>query len=224
MARTRRLHLDLPILDRLDVLEVDIRLDDAAVEELFASAAARRVRVLSLRGALAVAAPPEALLRAELASEQLDLSFNRLGAEGAAALARARCLSQVKRLALAAANLGDAGVRALWRAPLERLRYLDLSSNELLEPETLNAALSLPALATLELAANRFTCHARLRARAAALSRLNLSLNAVDDAGAGALARCDGLADLATLELWGNPCGGAGAALLRSRFGGRVRL
>jgi hypothetical protein len=58
----------------------------------------------------------------------------------------------------------------------------------------------------------------------AKLEVLDLSANAIGDAGAKALSSASGLRALRSLEIFGNDFGAAGASALKQRFGGALKL
>ena len=67
-----------------------------------------------------------------LALEELDLSKNLIGAEGAAAIANASCFSTLRRLNLSKNRLSDAGGKAIAQSTvLAKLDFLDLYWNGL---------------------------------------------------------------------------------------------
>lgn len=127
--------------------------------------------------------------------DHLDLSDNRLNADGIEALAESRVTRGLRVLNLKATRPGVTGVRALTaeKSRLARLRSLDLSRNGL-------------GPVAVELLAGS----AGLRK----LRVLNLSENPVGDAGAAALADSRHLAELLELDLSDAEVGDAGAVAL----------
>nr|MBA3539109.1 TIGR02996 domain-containing protein [Deltaproteobacteria bacterium] len=122
-ARRVATHLDLPALTALDLASNHYRNPDIAVLARNRSFAGLRTLRLE-QNELAGAAPIEALAPL-VALEDLDLSTNAIGPDGAAALAGSRV--PLRRLDLMQGQLGEDGVRnlATARFPLEvlDLRY-----------------------------------------------------------------------------------------------------
>jgi uncharacterized protein (TIGR02996 family) len=218
---SRELHLDEQVLAAVEVLDVDLRLDDLAIGRLCAYPLLCRVSALVLRGVRTVDALVSELAAADLAVRHLDLSFNALAT--AEPLWRAPWLAGVERLVLTHASLGDAGALALGGVALPRLGHLDLGANGVVEPSALAGLLAQPALASLELPVNRLRCEAIAPSLPANLAHLNLSFNEIGAPGAAGLAAWRALEPVASLLLWGNPCGEGEAALV-GRFGSRVHL
>jgi uncharacterized protein (TIGR02996 family) len=162
--------------------------------------------------------------------EELDLSDNNLGPEGATAVAGA-ALPQLRALRLMRTGARDAGVRALAGSDLMAgLRSLHLGGNTLGPPTA--AALGGPAAAenlrVLDLTDNRLGDKgATTLAESPHLRNLillDLAENQVEDRGAHALADSPHLGGLIYLGLSGNVISAPAAKRLRARFGERVFL
>jgi uncharacterized protein (TIGR02996 family) len=149
--------------------------------------------------------------------EELEVSGNRLGAEGMRSIATSRCAERLRRLDLdgyagvddeevceADYRIGHAGAAALSQGlRFARLTYLNLNWNDI-------GADGVAAL----LKSSRF----------ASLQDLALSNNEIDDDGCVAIAEATELSDLRVLDLGFNDIGFNGvAALSRSSILGRLR-
>ena len=161
--------------------------------------------------------------------EELDLSDNPLGFDGASALAAAR-LPRLRALHLTRTRPGDAGVVALAESDLMAgLRALYLGGNNLSPTVGTLGAWGAPRnLRVLDLTENRLG-----DAGAAALAdsphlrgliHLDLAQNTLEDAGAEALAASPHLGGLIYLNLFGNVISAPAQKRLRERFGERVLL
>jgi internalin A len=136
----------------------------------------------------------------------LDLSDNRIGDEGARALA---ALTSLTSLTLHNTRIGDDGARAL--AALTNLASLNLSYNRIGE-EGARALAALTNLTTLNLQQNQIGDEgARALAALTNLTTLNLRDNQIGGEGARALAA---LTKLTSLDLLYNQIGGEGTRAL----------
>jgi hypothetical protein len=129
---------------------------------------------------------------------RLDLSYNRLTADGMEALAGAAHLSGLTHLGLSDNPLGDAGVEALSRAAWASLGSLELTAVGLSDPGA--AALSgMGPLVHLDLGGEGI---------------LDEAANRIGPMGAAALAAAPNLAGLESLVLQCNPLGDEGVRAL----------
>ncbi len=136
----------------------------------------------------------------------LNLGYNDIGAKGVAALA---ALTQLTSLDLGGNEIGDSGAAAL--AALTQLSSLDLWNTQI-GAEGAAALAALTQLTSLNLGYNDIG--AKGSASLAALTQLtylDVGDNDIGDAGASALAA---LTQLTSLSLWGNDIGDAGASAL----------
>lgn len=179
----------------------------------------------SLRRVLPVVLPLAAQVSA------LDLSRNRLGPEGARALAHSPHLAELTRLDLHWNELDDESAEALADSShLGRLTVLNLFLNHLTGRGAAVLAQSphLARLIHLDLQANRLGSRgAEALAHSSQLTqlaRLNLENNRIGPAGANELARSTSLNGLTRLGLAYNPLGADFTARLRRRFGAAVLL
>jgi uncharacterized protein (TIGR02996 family) len=162
--------------------------------------------------------------------EELDLSDNNLGPEGAAAVAAA-ALPRLRTLRLLRARARDAGVGALAASDLMTgLRGLHLGGNHLgpAAAEALGGVAAAENLRVLDLTDNplgddgAFALADSPHLRNLVL--LDLAQNLIEDRGAFALADSPHLGGLVYLNLPGNVFSAAAAKRLRDRFGDRVYL
>jgi hemoglobin-like flavoprotein/Ran GTPase-activating protein (RanGAP) involved in mRNA processing and transport len=134
------------------------------------------------------------------ALEILDVAANELGAHGAMLLAASPTVRRVKSLDVSDNELGDAGLAALLGAPaLGGLRELSVARNGVTE-----AGVTLVGTAPLE------------------LTRLDVSGNALGDAGAAALGRALSRTRVSSLGLAHAGMTGHGLAALVEHAGGRL--
>jgi uncharacterized protein (TIGR02996 family) len=166
--------------------------------------------------------------------DHLDLSDNRLNADGVAALAESRATCGLRVLNLSGTRPGVTGIRALTeeKSRLGRLRGLDVSDNGLgpVAVKDLAGAPGLRKLQVLNLDKNPVrNAGAIALAKSPHLSELlelDLSDAEIRDAGAVALAESPHLENLLRLNLRcrkvGRPLGAPARRALRERFGGRV--
>lgn len=219
----------------------DERTGRAMADELAAVYGPSRLRVLDLSGNRLTIEPETQRLTMErlaplLAStvmtgvEGLDLGDNRLGVEGARALAEAQPPG-LRALHLVRTRPDDAGVAVLARSGLMvGLRVLSLGGNNLaaVAAKTLAAAPAAGGLRVLDLTANRLgDAGAISLARSPHLGELlalDLAENGIGDGGAVALAQSQSLGGLLALDLRANPIGPAARNRLLDRFGERVLL
>lgn len=183
---------------------------DEELRDLFKSKHARNLRYLNLShdrmedsGARHLASSPHL---ANLTT--LDLSNNPLGAEGLAALAKSKHLGQLTALVLSRIGL-PSGV-----ASLEELVAFARSKN-------------FPALTNLDLSGNGFNA-ASVEVLVGArffqqLAHLNLSKNAIYEAGARALVSAES-PKLEVLDLTGTRLGPRAIKLLKAKFGKKVKV
>jgi uncharacterized protein (TIGR02996 family) len=119
--------------------------------------------------------------------EALDLSRNRIGSDGARALAESSALANLTELHLGWTDVRDTGVKAIASSPhLTRLTVLDLAHNEIGGPG-LRALVASPNVVGLR--------------------DLDLSSNYVNHASVEALANAPNLSRLRSLKLNGNRLG-----------------
>ena len=193
-----------PRLASLATLNLDQNsLGDDGLHALSASRHFAALRSLSLAHNGITLAGVRALARAPDLTRltALNLADNVPAEAGAAMLASSSNFSQLATLNLAHCQVGDEGVR------------------------TLAASMYLPHLVTLDLSGNGIRGGAQWLAQQqslGALRTLNLSDNAIDDDGAGAIAASPALARLTALDLRNNPL--SDHQVLREKFGDRVLL
>jgi uncharacterized protein (TIGR02996 family) len=113
------------------------------------------------------------------------------------------------------------------RAPVRHVHFYRRNHVSLAEVETLAGSPWLARLAALKLNSDRGLRTDGVRALTASshlagLRRLDLSENAIDDAGAAILAACPHLTRLTLLNLWANRISRRGRAVLLDRFGPEV--
>jgi Ran GTPase-activating protein (RanGAP) involved in mRNA processing and transport len=165
-------------------------------------------------------------LETSLSLRHLDLCKNRIGNDGAFALAAAMKTNvRLSALILGNNNIGDEGAKALARA-LEKctvLTWLDLSDNNIRAKGTKELARALEkcmALTTLDLSINWIGAEgakalARALKKRTALTTLDLSGNNILTKGTKALARAlEKCTALTRLDLSGNNIGDEGAKAL----------
>jgi uncharacterized protein (TIGR02996 family) len=162
--------------------------------------------------------------------EELDLSDNNLGPEGAAAVAAAS-LPRVRALRMLRTGPRDEGVRALAASGLvEGLRSLYLGGNNLgpSAAQALAKAAAAENLRVLDLTDNRLGDDGAIALAHSPHLRnlilLDLAGNLVEDRGADALAESPHLDGLIYLGLSGSVISPPAEKRLRDRFGGRVFL
>jgi uncharacterized protein (TIGR02996 family) len=213
-----------PALARVRSLDLgSLHIGDEAVRALAASPYVTsletlRVSLCTIRRAAAelVTSPQLASLRAlEIGQNYLDdASFRRIA------------LPRLERLGANATNAGDDGVRTIAGSGLAAWD-LDLSSNRIGTGGVLALARSRLRLRALDLSRNRLgQMAASVLVRAEifrGLERLSLFRNQLGDEGARLLADSAELAGLVELDVRENRLSDAGRALLRARFGDRVR-
>jgi hypothetical protein len=156
----------------------------------------------------------------------LDLGYNRAGSAAASALGRCTAL---KHLRMSANRLGNEGARALALAGTKwRLDSLDVSDNQITVEGIAELARAewLQSLQRVVLTRNRFGDEGAKCLAASTMRPRSLELNecAMGDAGAAALAASPVLSCVETLGLGDNRIGEEGlAALINSPFLGNVR-
>jgi uncharacterized protein (TIGR02996 family) len=198
----------------------------AGAEELMRRVPLEGARLTEVRDPAALAASAHL---AHLSS--LDLSYNEIGAEGAAALAASPHLAHLASLALTCNEIGPEGAAALVASPhLARLSSLELGSNSI-GPAGAAALAASPHLAhldSLSLGGNRIGAAGAAALAAsphlARLTGLYLGDNEIGAAGARALAASPHLARLTQLFLIDNGIGASAAQALEQRFGTAVLL
>ncbi len=172
--------------------------------------------------------------RPALRLEALDMGENlveHLGMKGAADIAGAACLSELKSLRLDRCELGPESAALLASASfLSSLRVLDLGHNKI-GPQGLQAILGSrpPMLHTLGLEGNDLgdpgVSWLASAPTADGLLDVNLAYNRLRDGGAEALAASGHLRSLLALRLLDNPIGKeAGEAVRASPLGQRLML
>jgi uncharacterized protein (TIGR02996 family) len=169
--------------------------------------------------------------RPELRLDALDLGENLLGDVGAADLALAPCLSELKVLELDRCEMRLSGARWLFNAPfLDSLRRLNVDHNSF-GPEGLYRLLEKkpPFLHTLQMVDNDLgdegAAHLADSPGSATLLEVHLVNNGLGDQAAQALARSKHLRNLLILRLNSNQISkSAAAALLRSPLGKRLAV
>jgi uncharacterized protein (TIGR02996 family) len=147
---------------------------------------------------------------------------NRIGPNGAAAIAESANFTQLRRLILDFNGIGDEGLAALAASPhLGALHYLSLKSASITDAglRAFAAGTGMPALELLELTYNRDLTHAGIEAlaespRLATLSSLWLRQTGIGVDGARALARSPHAAALRSLNLLECKLGDDGARAL----------
>jgi uncharacterized protein (TIGR02996 family) len=155
--------------------------------------------------------------------EELILASAHLGSRGIEALARSPHTTKLVRLDLSNNEFGPLGARALAASTtLPALTSLDLRNNRLGDEGIAELAPLLARLGSLRVSYNRITPAGLRRlaqAPAGRLHTLDLSWNALGDAGAEALAAWPGAATLTGLDLSYAELGDAAAeALARSPY------
>ena len=158
----------------------------------------------------------------------LNVSRDRIDAQGAAALARSKVLANLTELDLSGNPLGEDGAAALAKAKhFGRLAALNLSNAAIYASgvEALAKAKHFPALTRLNLSSN-FILADGVEALVAApffaqLTDLNLSKNRIWETGARALAAAEA-PRLERLDLRGCNLAARATGLLRKRFGKAV--
>jgi Ran GTPase-activating protein (RanGAP) involved in mRNA processing and transport len=152
---------------------------------------------------------------------ELDLSYNLVNAPGAAALASS-AFPELRWIDLNTNQIGSAGAKALadGRA-LPALAAIDLSENEITDPETMSALIAgpaLPVLAGLNLSNNRARKldpkRLTVPGRGPTLRLLSLRHCELSAKSGVALAACPALTGLVGLDLAGNNTGDEGATAL----------
>jgi uncharacterized protein (TIGR02996 family) len=164
----------------------------------------------------------EALFISRLGSlAALDVSFNHLGPDGAAALAGDDSLTHLTDLNLGFNDVGSAGAAAIATAEaLSSLVSLNLAGNRITEPgaEALADSEVLGSVEELDLTANPIGdggAVALVRGEAfTSLSRLCLANCGITDVGVGRLAATGALGGLRSLSLAWNPFGDGGVTAL----------
>jgi uncharacterized protein (TIGR02996 family) len=152
----------------------------------------------------------------------LNLACNAIGASGALALAQHARLGEVVDLGLRRNWIGTAGLPALLRLDLPRLRSLDLGGNRI-DNEGCAVLARAPFLVNVTVLKVEFNSLRDAGAQALAdspllgrLRELDLSANYVGDAGARAIARSPHLARLEVLRLANQLRSGGARALAES--------
>jgi uncharacterized protein (TIGR02996 family) len=202
--------------------------------EDFLRGAEELLRLCPLEGACLTEARehlPELLQRTHLANlTTLDLGGNKIGDEGAVALASSPHLAKLTSLDLNMNEIGDEGAVALASSRhLANLTTLGLYGNRIGAEgaKALAGSSHLANLATLDLRGNDIgdegTEALAGSPHPANLTWLNLGRNGIGDEGAKALAGSPHLAKLTSLELHDNEIGDEGTEALRQRFGAGVR-
>ena len=159
----------------------------------------------------AVSVLPTALIHAHPHLQKVDLQLNRIGLDGARALA---ALTGLTSLDLSGNGIGADGARAL--AALTGLTTLNLSGNNIGDGGA-RALAALTSLTALTLGSNNLGAGgARALAALTGLTTLNLSHNNLGAEGARALAALTGLT---SLDLSGNGIGADGARALATLIG-----
>jgi uncharacterized protein (TIGR02996 family) len=147
---------------------------------------------------------------------------NRIGPNGAAAIAESANFTQLRRLILDFNGIGDDGIAALATSPhLGALHYLSLKSASITDEglRTFASGPGMPALELLELTYNRDLTHAGIEAlaespRLATLSSLWLRQTGIGAEGARAIARSPHAIALRSLNLLECKLGDDGARAL----------
>jgi hypothetical protein len=161
----------------------------------------------------------------------LNLTGDRIDAEGAERLAASKHLARLTTLDLSNNRIGTEGARALAASQhLDRLAELNLSRNGL-DADGAKALAEAPRLAGLTRLVLKGNAIGVTGARALAaspllarLTVLDLSNNRIGNAGARVLATSPQAAGLKVLNLTTNAIGGDAAEMLRNRFGKRVKV
>jgi uncharacterized protein (TIGR02996 family) len=135
--------------------------------------------------------------------EVLGLGFWKLRKRGLETLASAPWLSNLTKVDLMSLGNGDEAMRILVRAPLHRLRWLELGYSKL-GAGAVSTLLSAPWVS--------------------GLTHLDLSNNNIGTEGARALAEADQLDNLVSLDVTRNKLSEEAGNLLRQRFGERVKV
>ncbi len=164
----------------------------------------------------------KALARAKFSLHKLDLCLNRIGDEGACALARSDVLASLIELDLSCNNIGDAGISALCQSGcIKSVERLDLGSNEL-GGSALASLFQGGALKAVELALGSNPLdNVALAAlpkdlKLDQLRKLSFSGCKFKADGVRALSQCALVAPLEELDLGFVPVGVAGAKALAS--------
>ena len=179
---------------------------DAELRDLFKSKHTKNLRHLNISRDRIDAEGMRALARSTVLTNltSLDLSGNTMQPEGAAALAASRHLTHLTRLNLSGNNLQVGGASALATAKhFPALTKLDLSSN-LITSDGVKALVAAPFF-------NQLTA-------------LDLSRNRIGEAGARALATQKATSKLERIELHGTRLGRKAIEILRGAFGKRARI
>ena len=160
----------------------------------------------------------------------LNVSHDRIDAEGAAALARSKVLANLAELDLSANPLSSDGAVALAKSKhFVKLTALNLANTALYSSgaEALAKAKNLPALARLNLSGNQIRASGVVALVAAPffsqLTHLDLSKNRITEAGARALAGVEET-KLERLDLRGCNLTARATALLKKKFGKIVNV
>jgi Ran GTPase-activating protein (RanGAP) involved in mRNA processing and transport len=161
----------------------------------------------------------------------LSVSRDRIDAEGASALARAKVLANLTELDLSRNPLEAQGLQAFVRAKhFGKLAALNLAHTSLQNAgaEVLAGAMNFPALVRLDVSGNNIRATGAARLAASPLSRqlavVNLADNRIGEGGSAALANLPADAKLESLDVSGNNLSAKAVARLKARFGSQVKV
>ncbi len=191
------------------------RRDFPLVRELFDWAGFEGITALDISGAALTAGDAAKLVASCGPLDELQLRAAKLGPEGAAAIAGAKHLANLRVLSLIGNGLGCKGVASLMK--LKKLRAIDLRKNKV-GVEGATALGGHPALRTIDLTGNTVTAE-MLEALGGGkglgeLRELCLQATHVDDDALAVLAASPLLARLTNLNLRSNKITDKGAKLL----------
>lgn len=201
------------------------RSDFPMIRELFGWAPFKGITALDISGAALTAADAAKLVASCGPLDELQLRSAKLGPEGAATLAGAKQLANLRILSLISNGLGGKGVASLMK--LKKLRAIDLRKNKV-GVEGAEALAGHPALRTIDLTGNTVTAE-MLEAMCGGeglgeLRELCLQATHVDDEALAVLVATPLFARLTSLNLRSNKITDKGAKLLaKSKHAANLR-